>query len=244
MLLIAPACDGQDVGEAWLSYQWVRTLAERYTVTVLTYHKGGHTPLSRQLPSVRVIEWAEPRGIERMECFNGMFKPAYVPFYFRASRWIRAAMARGERFDLAHQFGPVAMRYPSPVTGTGIPLVLGPVGGSLRPTPGFTGKEGTSPWHAGLRRLDQLRLRHDPWLRRTYREAACVVGVAPYVGELLAGIGVRRFEVMSTTGIDQGEGARRRAKEAGLWEGKAAKIADIYAAVLADQAGSRGPAPK
>jgi glycosyltransferase involved in cell wall biosynthesis len=152
-----------------------------------------------------------------MERFNSMLKPAYVPFYFRASRWIRAAAARGERFDLAHQFGPVAMRYPSPVTGTGIPFVLGPVGGSLRSPPAFTSEEGTSAWYVGLRRFDQLRLRHDPWLRRTYREAGCVVGIAPYVSELLAGIGVRRFEVMSDTGIERmPEVADRSGRSAGL----------------------------
>ena len=50
-----------------------------------------------------------------------MLKPGYVPFYFRARRWIRQALARGERFDLAHQPVPVAMRYPSPVRRAGHP---------------------------------------------------------------------------------------------------------------------------
>ncbi len=203
LLLIAPACDGQDVGEAWVSYQWVRTLAERYDVTVLAYYKRGHMPLSQQLPGVRVHEWAEPAGIGRMERFNSMLKPGYVPFYFRARRWIRTAMARGERFDLAHQFAPVALRYPSPVAGTPIPFVFGPVGGSLRSPAGFAGEESTSAWYVGLRRLDHARLCHDPWLRRTFREAGCVVGIAPYVRELLADIPLRRFEVISDTGIER-----------------------------------------
>ena len=46
-----------------------------------------------------------------------------------------------------------------------------------------------------------LRLRRDPSLRRTYQQAGCVLGIAPYVRDRLAGVGLRRFEVMSETGL-------------------------------------------
>jgi glycosyltransferase involved in cell wall biosynthesis len=203
LLLIAPACDGQDVGEALSSFQWVKRLADRHDVTVLTYYKQGREPLSRQLPGVRIIEWAEPPVLGRAERLNSMLKPAYVPFYIRARRWIRTAPARAERFDLAHQLVPVALRYPSPVVGFGIPFVVGPVMGSLPSPPGFRSEERTFGWYVGLRSLDALRLRRDPWLRATYREAACVIGAAPYVKDLLAHISLRRFEVMSGPGIER-----------------------------------------
>ncbi len=64
LLLIAPACDGQDVGEAWVAFQWARQFAARHDLTVLTYAKRDRTPLSRQLPGVRTVEWpgtARPR---------------------------------------------------------------------------------------------------------------------------------------------------------------------------------------
>lgn len=201
LLLIAPTCDAQDVGEAFVGYQWVRQLAARHEVTVLTYHKHGVLPLSRQVPGIRIIEWAEPPGLGRAERLNSMLKPGYVAFYARARRWIRSALARGERFDLAHQPVPVAVRYPSPVAGLGIPFVLGPVGGSLTSPRAFTDEEGTTPWYVGLRSLDGLRLRHDPLLRQTYQQAGCVLGIAPYVRDSLAGIGVRKFAIMSETGL-------------------------------------------
>jgi glycosyltransferase involved in cell wall biosynthesis len=201
LLLIVPTCDGLDVGEAWVAYQWVRHLAVRNDLTVLTYHKRGRTPASAQLPGIRVIEWAEPRGLGRAERFNSMLKPGYVPFYFRARRWIRAAQARGERFDVAFQPVPVAMRYPSPVAGLGIPFVIGPVGGSLQSPPGFRDGERRAPWYLRLRKLDQLRIRRDRLLRGTYEQASCVLGIAPYVRDFLSGLAVRRFEVMSETGI-------------------------------------------
>ena len=202
LLLIAPTCDGTDVGEAWVGYQWVRGLSARHNVTLLTYHKRGKTPASQQFSGMRVIEWTEPKLFGRGERINSMLKPGFVPFYFRARRWVREALARGEQFDLAHQPVPVAMRYPCPVRGLGIPYIVGPVGGSL-PTPeGFRGDGDTAPWYVGLRKFDELRMRLDPALCRTYDEAACVIGIGSYVRDFLARRPIRRFEIMSETGIE------------------------------------------
>jgi glycosyltransferase involved in cell wall biosynthesis len=200
--MIAP-CDGEDVGEAWVAYQWVRRLAARHDVTLLAYYKRGKTPASAQLPGVRVIEWPEPPAVGRAERLNSLLKPGYLPFYQRARRWTRQALAAGETFDLAYQPVPVAMRYPSPVAGLGLPYVIGPVGGSLPSPPGFAAAEESAPWYVGLRRLDQLRIRHDPLLRRTYEQAACVLGIADYVGEFLSGLALQRLEIMSETGLEQ-----------------------------------------
>jgi glycosyltransferase involved in cell wall biosynthesis len=215
LLLIAPTCDRDDVGEAWVGYQWVSLLADRHEVTLLTYHKQGSRPASEQLPAARVIEWAEPRGLGRAERLNSMMKPGYVPFYLRARRWIREALARGDRFDLAHQPVPVAMRYPCPAAGLGIPFIMGPVGGSLQSPPPFAAEEGTAPWYVGLRRVDSLRIHHDRPLRRTYEQASCVLGIAPYVKDFLSGIPLVRFEVMSETGIDELAAPADRAGRAG-----------------------------
>ncbi len=200
--MIAPTCSHDDVGEPWVAYQWVRALSNRYDVTVLTYHKRDRSPVTDHLPGARVIEWREPPLLGRAERLNSMLKPAYVPFYLRARRWIRQALARGEHFDVGHQLSPVALRYPSPLLGFGIPYILGPVGGSLDSPPGFA-DEDSAPWYVALRRLDHARLNRDPWLRRTYAEAGCVVGIAPYVEQLLASIPLRCFVVMSDTGIAQ-----------------------------------------
>jgi glycosyltransferase involved in cell wall biosynthesis len=202
ILLIAPTCDGNDVGEAWSAYQWVRRLAKRHDVTLLTYYKRGKVPASQQLGGLRVVEWSEPLGLGLAERLNSMLKPAYVSFYVKARRWIQQALVRGERFDLAHQLVPLAMRYPSPVAGLGIPYIIGPVGGSINAPPGFAGEKDFAPWYVRLRRLDRLRMRLDPMLRNTYEGACCVVGIAPYVKDFLQGRSIRRFEVMADTGIE------------------------------------------
>lgn len=203
ILMIAPACDGEDVGEAWVAFQWAQLLAERVDLTLVTTYKRGHTPPSRQLPGARVIEWEEPPGVGRFERFNSLLQPGYLPFYLRSRRWIRQRLKDGELFDVAHQVVPVAMRYPSPAAELGIPLVIGPVGGSLDSPPGFVEEEGATPWWQRLRRLDSWRLRHDRLLRRTFESAACVVGVAPYVREFLAPVRLRRYETMSETAVHE-----------------------------------------
>lgn len=202
LLLVAPTCNGDDVGEAWVSYQWAKHLGAHHDVTLLTYHKRGARPAAEQLSGVRVVEWTEPRLFGRADRLNSMLKPGYIPFYIKARRWIREALARGERFDVAHQPVPVAMRYPSPAVGLGMPVVIGPVGGGLASPPGFAADEGSTPWFMKLRRLDRLRMQLDPILRGTYEGADCVLGIADYVEELLDGLNLRRFEVMSETGLD------------------------------------------
>jgi glycosyltransferase involved in cell wall biosynthesis len=202
LLLVAPTCDGEDVGEAWVAFNWAKGLARHHDVTLLTYHKRGRTPASRQLSGLRVVEWQEPPLLGRAERLNSMLKPGYVAFHARARRWVKAALARGERFDVAFQPVPVAMRYPCPARGLGIPYVMGPVGGSLGTPPGFADDEGSAPWYVGLRALDRWRVAHDPWLRRTYADADCVLGIAPYVREFLHDVPVRRFEWLSETAVD------------------------------------------
>ncbi|WP_245993189.1 glycosyltransferase [Xylanimonas allomyrinae] len=201
VLLVAPAADGEDISEAWNAYQWVRLLAEETDLTVLTSWKRGHTPLSRQLPGVRIIEWSEAPLVGRVERLNSLMQPGYPLFYWRARRWIRRRLAAGERFDVAAQVIPVAMRYPSPAAGLGIPLVVGPVGGSLPSPAAFVAEEGATPWYQRLRALDKFRLTHDRALRRTYESAACVIGIAPYVAEFLDGLALRRFEAMSEVAL-------------------------------------------
>jgi glycosyltransferase involved in cell wall biosynthesis len=200
LLLITSACDAEDVGEAWVGYQWVSRLAARHDVTLLTMHRRDRTPPSRQVGDVaRVVEWPDARLLGRQERLNSMLKPGYVPFYRGARRWIKHALARGERFDVAHQLLPVAMRYPCPAASLSVPYIIGPVGGSLGNPSGFA--DDTAPWFVRLRALDRFRMRRDPLLRRSYEGAECVLGIAPYAREFLSGLELRRFEVMSETAL-------------------------------------------
>lgn len=238
LLLIAPTCDGDDVGESWSAYQWASRLAERHETTLLTYHKRGHRPAREQLPNVRVVEWREPPLLGRAERLNSMMGLGYIPFFMNARRWIHAALDRGERFDVAHQPAPMAMRYPCPAADVGIPLVLGPVGGGLSSPPAFAAQETSDPWFVRLRSLDRIRLRYDPLLRRTYEGAECVLGTGSYVEEHLRDLRLRRFEAMPDVAVERlMPPIDRRAKEFGpvraLFVGRLVRTKGVREAIRA-----------
>jgi len=202
VLAVAPYCDGLDVGEAWCAFQWVKNLATIADVTLLTVRREGWIPASQQLQNVEVVQWDEQRYFAKFERVNSMLKPGYLSFYRKARKWITAALAEGRTFDVAHQFSPVALRYPSPLAGFPIPYVIGPLAGSLNTPSGFESECRSAAWFTQLRSLDQWRLKRDRVLRQSYSGASALLGVAPYVGELLAPARPQRFEVISELGID------------------------------------------
>jgi glycosyltransferase involved in cell wall biosynthesis len=201
VLLVAPGVNRDDIGEAWVGYQWASRLAEQNDVTLLTYRKRSRPTAVDQLPGVEVVEWLEPRLLGRAERFNSLLKPWYPLFHRRCRQWIAEALDSGRSFDVAHQPTPVAMRYPSPLAHFDIPYLIGPVGGSLSTPPGFRDQD-TAPWYLQLRRLDDWRLRHDRALRRSFSRATAVLGIAPYVSDALAPVPLRGFVTMSETAIE------------------------------------------
>ena len=205
ILMIAPNIDGTDVGEAFVAFKWAKALAPLVCLTVLSFERPGRTPLATQLPGVRVITWPEPAWARRNERLNAMLKPAWPVFAAHVRQWISAALKRGERFDLAHQLMPQAARYASPLRHFALPYVIGPLGGALDTPTAFRAEAGSAPLFTRLRSLDAFRFRNDPWLRASYQGAACVLGVAPYVADVLSDIPLQRFEPMLELGIDDVE---------------------------------------
>lgn len=202
--LLSPGIDGTDVGEAFVAFKWAEALSREVDLTLLALQRQGRPPLAEQLPNARVVTWNEPSVLLRSERLNAMLKPAWPLLFSKVRRWMRAAAARGESFDIAHQIMPLPPRYPCPFQGLGVPYVLGPVGGAL-PTPeGFRDEVGAGAWYTRLRRLDAVRLARDPWLRASFSNADLVLGVAPYVADILAPVPLKRFEVELELGIDSG----------------------------------------
>lgn len=205
VLLIAPNIDGTDVGEAFVAFKWAEALAELVDLTVLSFERPGRAPLAGQLPGARVVTWPEPAWARRHERLNAMLKPAWPVFSRRVRAWLAEALARGERFDLTHQLMPQAARYATPLRHFPVPYVIGPLGGALDTPAAFRAEAGSAPLFTRLRALDAFRFRHDPGLRASYAGAALVLGVAPYVREVLADIPLRRFEPVLELGIDDVE---------------------------------------
>jgi len=206
VLMLVPYFNRDGVGEDYSNFQWIQGLSEHCSATVLTIARPGHV---ERVPSSveRLIEFPDSRLHLNLLRHSGSYErfsrkacPNYLPFHRKAARWIQA---HAERFDLIHQFSPLALRYPTPALGFlerhATPFVAGPLGGALPTPPAMR----TFPWMPEPRQVDRLRFRLDPWLRATYERADCLVGAGPYVKELLRGVRLRRFEVISEMGVER-----------------------------------------
>ncbi len=202
LLAIAPYCDGTDVGEARCSFSWIKELSKVADVTLLTMHRPGRIPIQEQIPNVKVMSCQEPKWVLKLPRINAMAKLAYPKFYRWTIKTIHFLHKQGIKFDIAHQFSPIALRYPSPLTKFDIPYVLGPLGGSISTPKGFEKECGKAPWYTKFRNIDALRLQYDWRLKKSYKKASAIMGVAPYVKELIGSSLIERFEVMSELGIN------------------------------------------
>lgn len=202
VLLLAPHYDKCGVGEALSTYKWVEGISGKLQSTVLTSHYKEWDACCSPTSAAETVNWIEPRLPRLFERFTREVYPGYPIYFARTRRWIKDRLEKGVRFDLVHQISPIALRYPSPAARLGIPLVMGPLGGSLPNPPGFKGEPTDRHWYRKIRVIDSVRWRFDPWLHRTYSESALILGVAPYVKELLCDVPIRRFEVASETGVD------------------------------------------
>jgi glycosyltransferase involved in cell wall biosynthesis len=215
VLMIAPNVDGTDVGEAFVAFKWAQALGARVDLTLLSFERPGRRPLAEQLPGVRVVTWPEPAIVRRHERLNAMLKPAWPLFARRVRVWLTQALAGGETFDIAHQLMPQAARYASPLHHFALPYVIGPLGGALDTPAAFRAEVGTAPLFTRLRGLDGLRFRWDARLRASYAGAACVLGVAPYVRDVLGAVPLQRFQAMLELGIDDAPPVEREAPRPG-----------------------------
>jgi glycosyltransferase involved in cell wall biosynthesis len=203
VVVLAPNLDRDDVGETATSFRLLREMAATGEVELilLVLQRPGREPVVEQLPELEVYSWPEPEWLLRFERFNAMAKPAIPFFYAKCRAWIRAETAKGRRFDLLHQMLPRAPRYASPLPKLGIPYAIGPLGGAI-PMPAAYRAGGGGRWFTRLRNLDGMRFAHDPWLRRGFAEADLVMGVAPYMQDVLADLPIRRFEPFLGIGVD------------------------------------------
>lgn len=202
VLLITWACDLEDISEPGVSARWVKEISKDHDVTVFSVSKPERFGcVQNQFPELKVIEWCDIRVSTRFERFRAIVKPGYLPYYFRARRFLKKLFLE-QQFDVVHHLSPFAWRYPSPAAGLGVPLVRGPVAGGLQTPPGLDANANqSSSSFMFLRKADGLRLRYDPVLKSSYQNADHVLMAAPYVQKLLAPLTIRSSSIEIELGL-------------------------------------------
>ncbi len=195
----APNIHPEATGEEFVAWKWAEALSELVDLTVFSFERASKSQtLAETLPGARVITQPMPRLFARFPRFEAMAKPSY-PIYMRAVR--RTLRENRGAFDIAHQIMPQAARYPIPLRGNGVPYVIGPLGGALETPEAFQGEGASAAWYTRARALDHWRFRHDPWLRASYAESDLVLGVAPYMEDVLGNIPLKRFAPVLELGV-------------------------------------------
>ncbi len=201
-LILSPQMRPGGTGEEGSGFrlaQEINNVADATIVTMTPPGFVGH--LSDHFPDARVFE-CSPWPTHRLHArLNSLIKPNYINYYFYAKRII-TRLLETEQFDIAHQMGPLGLRYPSPLAQFDIPYITGPHAGSLATPQGLKTDESALPWYYGLRNIDAFRFRHDPMLRKSFERASAVIGVGEYVRNSLVDLNLQRFECQPENAIE------------------------------------------
>jgi len=202
ILLLTWACDIEDVSEPEIVSKWVREIAKDHEVTLFSVSRPDrYGCVKKQFPELDVIEWKDISVPQRLEKFRSVAKPGYVPYYFKARRFLKKYLATNH-FDVIHHITPLAWRFPSPAGGLGVPLIRGPIEGGL-PTPPplkHTADAGT-PFYYKLRNIDALRKYVDPILISSFKKTDSVMFAAQYVQEILRPLKINSHILESDHGL-------------------------------------------
>jgi len=220
LLLIVPYMNRQGTGEDQSNFQWASRLAAVHETTVLTIERPG-VDLGELRDVANVVSFPEV-GVHRLlrrgpgalrRLLYSRLNASYGGFFRSSLAWLKD---RGAGFDLVHQIGPLAPRYPSPLVSDAlrptVRRVIGPVGGNLS-TPLCVREHSPS---AALRDwFVERRLHGDTATALTYERADLVIGVAPYVSDVLREFRVRRFAFIPEMGFDALPGAVSKSTSTG-----------------------------
>lgn len=193
VLITSAFIDPEAVGEPRWCYDLAKGLADRVDTVIIAQtpmkYKGTIKSLFPQSTVYEFPGWKLDFLDRRIKA---LIKPNYLKFHRFAKGVIRDRLDLAQ-IDCGHHFGPLGMRYPTPLRNTGIPYIVGPVGGSLAFPQGFSMRSTKDPWYYKLRDLDRLRFRYDPALRASYQNAEYLVGAAAYVQQVLHDMKLKRF---------------------------------------------------
>lgn len=185
VLMCAYAVDNKDVGEAHLTWHWINNISKYVDVTLITMGSRINTTCGfEDHPNVKLCIVKPKITFRWTGAFDRVIKPDYVEFFFRAHKLAKQLVSQ-ETFDVAHHIAPHSPRYPTPLYGLGLKLLVGPLHGGLQMPSIF---QSTRKAHF-LRRLvtfiDRIRQTYDPLMSAHFSSTNKLLVSAPYVKDAL-----------------------------------------------------------
>jgi glycosyltransferase involved in cell wall biosynthesis len=176
------SCDPEGESERLIGFDWLQQISRQHQVFLITpvrYKKALEKRITRKVTAyyLPVPEFGN------LEILSGI-APGYFVFMVKAY-FLARKIIKDHKVDIIHRVTPIAFRFPDLFVTLGLPCVIGPVGGGLKPLAAFPSVFKKENFMYQLRRLDDARFLYDPWLRYTYTRAARILITCNYVKDII-----------------------------------------------------------
>jgi len=162
ILYISYGYKDNDISETESARNLVNELKNYVTATVITKDETEEN---------NVIRITCSRIYKKLPLYRET-KTDYAEFNFKA---FLVAKKLKESFDIIHHISPISLRYPDLLSTLNTPFIWGPVGGSVEYPSGFKNFKNREPVIKRLSGIDKIRLKYDPLLSITMKNAKRIV---------------------------------------------------------------------
>lgn len=209
VLVSAYACGPDQGSEPGIAYNYVRQIAKRHQVWVLT--RRNNRPLieaalaKEPLPKAHFVYFDLP-GWMRFWKQGRRGLHLYYYLWQVAAYFLAKELHREVAFDLVHHVTFAVYWMPSFLVLLPAPFIWGPVGGGeAAPRSFWSGLGLRGKLHEILRSAVQTLGRADPFVRLAARRAALVFATTPETAARLRRLGCRNVEILSAMGMTSRE---------------------------------------
>ena len=206
LLISAYACEPNRGSEPGVGWEWATRLAARHEVTVIT-RANNRAVIEAELGqdgsagSPRLLYVDLPDFLMRLKKRGILPVPLYYLLWQLSARI--AVHGRLREFDLVHHVTFNGFRFPGAWWHTGIPVVLGPLGGGSIASSSYRRCFDSRWFSEWLRGLSVRCWRLNPWTLASLLSSDAVLAVGREMAERFASLGIQA-DLMLETAVPSG----------------------------------------
>ena len=201
ILLSAYACEPNRGSEPGVGWEWATRLAVRHEVTVIT-RANNRTVIEAELNQKGTAGCPHFLYVDLPDFFIRLKKRGILPVPLYYLLWQLSARiavnGRLREFDLVHHVTFNGFRFPGAWWHTGIPVVLGPLGGGSITSPSYRRCFGHRWFSEWLRGLSVRCWRLNPWTLASLLSSDAVLAVGREMAERFASLGIQADLMLET----------------------------------------------
>ncbi len=201
LILSAYACEPNRGSEPGVGWEWATRLSGRHEVTVLT-RANNRQVIDKHLGGEQTATHLTFIYVDLSDFWIRMKKKGILPVPLYYLLWqLKARIAvhtRLREFDLVHHVTFNGFRFPGAWWCSGIPVVLGPLGGGSIAAPAYRRCFGKGWLPERIRGLSVRFWRGNPWTLASLLSADAVLAVGQEMADRFASLGINAGLMLET----------------------------------------------